>query len=252
MRILFLGNNELAVYIASWLRSQGEDIVGLVLHPKAKSKRADEIAKAAQISSDKIFEASQLDSSQALQAIQALKADIGISVLFGYVLKKNFLNIFQKGCLNLHPAWLPYNRGAYPNVWSIVENTPAGVTLHYMDEGIDTGDIAAQKRVLVEASDTGKTLYHKLERACIELFKETWPNIRSGNSSKKSQSKDAGTYHQVRDVEKIDEIDMNRSYVARELIDILRARTFPPYSGAYFVQDGKKIYLQLELKEGNG
>jgi methionyl-tRNA formyltransferase len=153
--------------------------------------------------------------------------------------------------INLHPAYLPYNRGAFTNVWSIVDGTPAGATLHYIDTGVDTGDVIARSRVTVSPTDTGGSLYDKLENACIELFKGTWPQVASGNVPRIAQSgpsfEGEGTSHRMKDVDAIDEIDLDASYKARDLINILRARTFPPYSGAYFTENDIRIYLRLQL-----
>jgi methionyl-tRNA formyltransferase len=149
--------------------------------------------------------------------------------------------------VNLHPAYLPYNRGQYPNVWSIIEGTPSGVTLHYINEKIDAGDVIAQREVPVELVDTGETLYRKLEQASLELFKDTWLLIKSDKPPRIPQSGEPGTYHRTRDAEAIDEIDLDGTYVARDLINVLRARTFPPYKGAYFRHQGRKIYLRLQL-----
>jgi methionyl-tRNA formyltransferase len=133
-------------------------------------------------------------------------------------------------------------------VWSIIEGTPAGATIHYLDEGIDTGDIIAQSEVPVEAIDTGASLYSRLEECCIELFQNTWPAIRSGTAPRTPQTRQAGTAHRTSDVERIDRIDLDRSYNARELINVLRARTFPPYSGAYFIEQGRRVGLRLQLE----
>ena len=179
-------------------------------------------------------------------AIGALNAEMGISVLFGYILRRSILDLFTRECINIHPALLPYNRGAYPNVWSIVDGTPAGVTLHYIDEHVDTGDIIAQREVLVDAADTGGTLYGKLERAAEALFCETWPLVRSGKAPRIPQGS-GGTYHRVRDAELIDEIDLDRPYKAGDLINILRARSFPPHRGAYFRDGNRKVYIELSL-----
>ena len=247
MRILFLGNNWVGWQVVHWLREQGEQIVGLVVHARHRSKFRDEIILSAQVSSEYVFDGSRLHQTGVLNAIRSLNADIGVSVFFGYILRPNFLEMFPAGVINLHPAYLPYNRGAYPNVWSIVEGTPAGVTLHYIDDGVDTGDIIAQKEILVEPIDTGETLYRKLEKACVDLFKETWPLIRAGQAPRFQQRKDEGTYHRISDVERIDRIDLDRTYTAKQLIDIIRARTFPPYPGAYFEHQGRRIYLRLQL-----
>jgi len=100
--------------------------------------------------------------------------------------------------------------------------------------------------VEVEPIDTGETLYRKLEGACLDLFREYWPRIRGGHAPRSAQES-GGSYHRTRDVERIDAIDLDRQYRARDLIDLLRARTFPPYPGAYFEEGGRRVYLRLEL-----
>ncbi len=247
MRILYLGNNRVGWQVLKWLKEQNEQVVGLVVHPPGKEKYLEEIIQAAELPREKIFNGSRLREPEVLQRIEALKPDIGLSVLFGYILHSEFLNIFDKGVINLHPAYLPFNRGAYPNVWSIVEETPAGVTIHYIDEKIDTGNIISQVKVEVESIDTGKTLYHKLEKAALNLFRKTWPEIKKGEIHLLKQET-GGTFHRVKDVEKIDKIELDRSYSARGLINLLRARSFPPYRGAYFESSGRKVYLHLHLE----
>jgi len=250
MRILYLGNNWVGWQALTWLKQQGENIVGLVVHPPNKQKFGEEIIQTANLPAEKVFDGSQLRDPQVLDSIHALSPDIGISVLFGYILRPAFLDMFCNGCINLHPAYLPYNRGAYPNVWSIVDGTPAGTTLHYIDKGIDTGAIIAQHQVAVAPIDTGETLYKKLEMASLELFQETWLLIRQGQVNTIRQLNSEGTYHATKDVAAIDAIDLDKQYTARELLNILRARTFPPYPGAYFEIDGRKVYLQLTLRYG--
>lgn len=247
MRILFLGNNWVGWQVVHWLREQNEQVVGLVVHPPHKRKYGDEIIRSVQVSPAHIFDGACLRQPEMLQAIKTLQADIALSVFFGYILRREFLDLFSAGVVNLHPAYLPYNRGVYPNIWSIVEGTPAGVTLHYVDAGVDTGDIIARRQAPIEPVDTGETLYRKLEQACVDLFKDTWPLICSGRAPRIPQGKQEGTYHRTQDVERIDAVNLDRMYTARELIDIIRARTFPPYPGAYFMHQGRKVYLCLQL-----
>lgn len=249
MRILFMGNNWVAWQVIRYLTELNENIVGLVIHPEDKQRYAKEIVETTNIDSSRIFDGSQLGEKKTFQAIKDLKPDIGLSILFGYIVTKDFIHLFQTGIVNLHPSYLPYNRGQYPNVWSIVEGTPAGVTLHYIDEGIDTGNVIAQREVTVTWKDTGKSLYKKLEQVSVRLFSEYWPLIRQGEENWVSRSTAKGTYHSTRDVKKIDEIDLNGKYVARDLINIIRARTFPPYKGSYFWDADKKIYMRIQLLE---
>jgi methionyl-tRNA formyltransferase len=248
MRILFLGNNWAAMQALDWLRGHGEDIVGLVVHPEGGQRFGRELIANSRLETDRIFDGSKLREAETLQRIADLKPDIGISVYFGYLLKPEFLTIFPRGVINLHPSFLPFNRGAYPNVWPIIDHTPAGVSLHYIDEGVDTGDIIAQREVMVAPSDTAESLYRKLESECLELFSGTWPLIKSGTAPRIPQPA-AGTIHRVKDAAMIDRIDPEKSYRAQDLIDLIRARTFPPYKGAYLDVNGKKIYLRLQLEE---
>jgi methionyl-tRNA formyltransferase len=247
MRVLLLVNNWLGWQMTDWLYQQQAAIVGVVVHPHEKSAYRDEIVQLATTHQSPLWEANRIAEPDTLAAIQALRADMAISGLFGYILKPDFLHLFPAGCINIHPALLPYNRGAYTNVWSIIDETPAGVTIHYIDHGIDTGDIIAQQEVTIEPIDTGQTLYHKLEQAGIELFRQTWPQIAAVQAPRTPQPLHTGTYHNKRDVDAMDAIDLDDTYTARHLLNILRARTFPPYAAAYFWQDGKKVFVRVQL-----
>jgi methionyl-tRNA formyltransferase len=247
MRIFLFANNWVAWKVVAWLREQGVEIVGLAVHPPDKRKYGDEIIDSAGVDSSVIFDGAQLRDPETMKAIKELRADLGLSLLFDYILRPTLLEVFPAGVINLHPSYLPYNRGQYPNVWSIVEGTPSGVTLHYLDEGIDTGDIIAQKKVPVEPVDSGETLYRKLERASVDLFKETWSLIESNHAPRIKQSAHGGSVHRARDVDKIDSIDLEATYTGRTLIDMIRARTFTPYPGTFFQLRGRKIYMRLQL-----
>ena len=248
MRVICLVNNHLGWRALEYMRSR-EQVVGVIAHPPHRAKFAAEIESATRAAKAELFTAEDLKSPEKMQQMAALKPDVGLSVMFGYLLKPDFLKLFPRGCLNLHPAYLPYNRGAYPNVWSIVEGTPAGVTLHYIDEGIDSGDIVAQKQIPVAITDTGESLYGKLETLGLQLLAEAWPAVSTGQAKRTPQRATEGTVHKTRDVERIDEIQLDRHYPAEALLNILRARTFPPYRGAFFRHEGKKIYVRVQFEE---
>jgi methionyl-tRNA formyltransferase len=250
MRVLLLANNWVGWKVTEWLAEQPDtEIVGVVVHPSDKQRYADEILNCCKLSQDCIFDGSHLDQQEVIDAVKALQPEIGISLLFDYILQVPFIELFSKGVINLHPAYLPYNRGSYPNVWSIVEDTPSGVTMHYIDKGIDTGDIIAQKEVPISSTDTGETLYEKLEHASVELFQKTWVDVVSDTITRVPQDVSGGTVHRSRDVEKIDTLDLDYEYQARDLLNILRSRTFPPYSGAFFRDpEGKKVFVRVQLE----
>ena len=241
MRIVFFGNNQTALAVLRWLKSRGETLVGLVVHPPERQKCGLELVAECGLDAAQTLYGDQLQEPAVLAKIRDAQPDVALSVYFGYILKPELLGLFPSGVLNLHPAFLPYNRGAYPNVWSIVEGTPVGATLHYMDAGVDTGDILAQQQLQVDPTDTGQTLYHRLERLCLDLFKEAWPAFKMGRLPRQPQEPCSGTSHRIRDVEAIDAIDLNRAYTARELINLLRARTFHPIAGLTLWRGGEKF-----------
>jgi methionyl-tRNA formyltransferase len=247
MRILYCGNNRLGLEVLVWLRARGEDVVGLVVHPPERRTCGAEILAAAGLPPGRVFDGSRLGEPGTREAIRDLGADLALSVLFSHIFDPPFIALFRHGILNLHPALLPYNRGAFPNVWSIVDRTPAGVTLHYVDAGLDTGDVVARREVPVEPVDTGESLYRKLERASLALFAEAWPLIRAGGAPRLPQPP-GGTFHRRDDVARIDRIDLDASCRAGDLIDILRARTFLSHDGAYFIVGGRKVHLRLHLE----
>lgn len=249
MRIVYFGNNWTGWQVLSLLRGQGHDIAGLVVHPQDTRTYGEQILDAAGLEPELVFDGSRLAEPAVHQAIAELDADIGLSVFFAHIIKPPLLEVFPQGILNLHPGLLPYNRGVFANVWSIVESTPAGATLHYVDQGVDTGDIVAQREVPVRDVDTGETLYRRLERACVDLFSEAWPSVADGTAVRTPQDPSAGSTHPRAQIADLDAIDPAQTYTAQELIDLLRARTFAPHKGAYLQKSDKRIYLSLKLEE---
>jgi len=248
MRVVLFLNGPVGAKVARYLSARRDvEIVGLVIHPKHKRRAGEQILGALKLPATRVFDGSKLDQSSICKRIAALKPDMGVSVYFLYILRQPLLKLFPRGCVNLHPAYLPWNRGTYTNVWSIIDRSPAGATLHTIDEGVDTGKILARAKEPIKPTDTGETLYARLEQASFRLFKKSWPKLASGKLKPQPQPRVAKSAHRFCDVNSIDVIDLNKRYIARELIDIIRARTFPPYSGAYFLHKGRKVYLRLSL-----
>jgi methionyl-tRNA formyltransferase len=121
-------------------------------------------------------------------------------VSHGYrrILRPDVLDVLPDRVINLHIALLPYNRGADPTLWSVLEDTPAGVTIHHVDAGVDTGDVIAQRRVELADDDTLATAYARLQDAMAALFAETWPAIAGGTAGRRPQAP-GGTAHRVAD-----------------------------------------------------
>lgn len=196
---------------------------------------------------ENVFVHSLLTTEVQLQAIEEVQPDYVVSCGYRHMVPEEILDIPEGGCLNLHASYLPYNRGANPNVWSIVEGTPAGVSLHWMDDGIDTGDIIAQREVEIGFSDNGKDLYERVEDAQLDLFRHTWPDIVAGETNTTKQCENAGTYHTKKDFEELCELNPNEEVRVRELLDRLRALTFPPYDNAKIEIDGETYYVEIDI-----
>lgn len=246
-RIVFAGSNQIAIDILKFLVKQDVKIVGLVVHPANLAKKRQELIAVSKLPKAKIFLGNQLNNPKTVKAIKNLKPDLFLSINFRYLLKDEIIRIPKYGCVNLHFGYLPYNRGVFADAFSIIENTPAGITYHLIDSGIDTGKIISRQKVDKTNIDTGKSLYQKLTLAAYDLFVKTWPKIQSGNSKPISQPS-GGTYHRRSDITLIEKINLDKKYKAGDLINILRARTFPPYHGAYFVTpEGQKVFMRLKL-----
>ncbi len=124
--------------------------------------------------------------------------DFIISFGYRHLLRKDILSHFPRRAVNLHLSLLPWNRGADPNLWSFLEDSPKGVTVHFMDEGLDTGDIIAQKEMTIERGSTLRTSYAQLTAALEDLFQTIWQDLRLGKLSGKPQFS-GGSYHKSAD-----------------------------------------------------
>lgn len=121
-----------------------------------------------------------------------------VSYGYRYILKPAVLDRFSGRAINLHISFLPWNRGADPNLWSFLEDTPKGVTIHQLDTGVDTGPILAQQAVPMGPEDTLKTSYDKLSQSVEQLFCDHWPAIKAEALSPIPQPS-GGSVHRLAD-----------------------------------------------------
>jgi len=124
--------------------------------------------------------------------------DFLISFGYRYIVSNEILDYFKGKSINLHISYLPWNKGADPNLWSILENTPKGMTIHQMDCDLDTGQILCQEELFFNEDDTLKSSYEKLLTGLVELFKVNWENIKCNKVTPKKQ-KGTGSYHKSSD-----------------------------------------------------
>ena len=201
--------------------------------------------------SDKIPEEnSQKNTSFDLDTIYEREPDLLLSAGYRHIVPKSALEAADIA-LNCHNSYLPHARGANANVWSIIEDGPAGVTIHEMVEKVDAGPIIAQRKVPVYPDDSGKDIYIRLIDAMVGLLEEEWPSIQDGTYSTKQNPISEGTYHTTDDFDSVCELNLESEKKVIELINILRALTFPPFDNAYFERDGEKYYVKMEIKREN-
>lgn len=170
-KILFLGTSDSLVFI--WLKKKGENVFS---------------------TTDRIT----------VEYIVENQFDFLISFGYRYIIKKDVLDLFPNRAINLHISYLPYNRGADPNFWSFIDGTPKGVSIHFLDEGVDTGDIIIQKEVTFDSLDleTLGSSYQKLQVEIQNLFFQNWDLIKKQKCTRIPQV-GSGTMHQVKDKEQL-------------------------------------------------
>ena len=242
-----MADNWLGWKVVKHLRELNENIVGLAIHPEHSQNYTDEIIREAKINYDQVLIGNKNLDAIFIEKVKQLQPDIILVVYWNFILPEALFSIPKLGSINFHMAYLPYNRGKNPNVWPIIEGTPAGVTLHYIESGIDTGRIIAQKKVNVEIIDTAKSIFSKQLKTFIELFKENWPCIKNSTIKPIRQDLNDGTMHFAKDFEKIGEINLEHKVFPLELINQLRAKMFEPHPSAYFIHEGKKVYVSISL-----
>jgi methionyl-tRNA formyltransferase len=236
VRTVLLANNRLGARIAAYLAQRGE-LDALVLHPVERRSEAEAF--------DAIDAAVPRHTwPDGLDAITGASTSAGppeclLSVLFAYKVPPAWLAAPTWRAINLHPGLLPWNRGAAPNVWPLVDGSPAGTTLHVMEEAIDTGAILSQVEVATFPDDTAFTLYQRLEDASYEMFAEAWPRVASLSEAPQPPG---GSSHRLADLTSLDLTDSDLA-----TLDKLRARTFARY-GAEFERDGRRYAARVEIE----
>ena len=129
-----------------------------------------------------------------------------ISYGYRHIINQEIIDASKNLIINLHISYLPFNRGAHPNYWSFKDNNLKGVTIHFIDKGIDTGPILIQKKCTFTKTDTLATSYLKLKAEVEELFYASFDKIITQKIVGTSQTS-KGTFHKKSDIP--DGIDWN-------------------------------------------
>ena len=253
LRIAFAGDRDISVQVLKFLLEEGIQPLALMISHPSRATHDAELRKLCDyLPEEYVFVGKEFRLPSSIEEIKNLNLDYIISIHFPYIVPKDILSIPKIGVLNLHPAYLPYNRGWHTPSWAILENTPIGATLHFMDEGIDTGDIIYQREIEILPNDTADTLYRRLKQLEFNVFREAWPLIVEGSYSRHRQNSGVGTSHQRNDLfrPEIQFIDLNKNVKAEELLKKLRALTTNRIDeAAYFEVNGRRYRVQIRIVE---
>lgn len=143
-----------------------------------------------------------------LRALSATGDDVvkdepDVTVMYGYGRMLRPEEYRDERVFNLHISYLPYNRGAHPNLWSWYDNTPKGVSIHAVSGEVDAGPLMARRIVSISESNTLRSSYALLQEAMGTMFFDVWPLLREGHIQPYRSDDGPGSYHSVRESNKL-------------------------------------------------
>jgi methionyl-tRNA formyltransferase len=235
MRIVFIGTGEIGIpALRALQQSSAHELVGVVTQPDKPVGR-DQLIQPPAIKAElcrskiPILQPARIRNDDAIAAIRAFAPEIIIVMAYGQILPRNLLKIPAIACLNLHASILPRHRGAAPIQAAIVAgDRHTGITVMYMDEGLDTGDILLQKELEISPNETGGTLHDRLAALAPDAILAALENIVSPNPTRMAQDSSRATYSPKLSRES-GRIDWNES---SDLIE-RKIRAYDPWPGTF-------------------
>ena len=235
MRIVFIGTGEIGVpTLQALLRSSEHKVAGVVTQPDKPVGRDQQIEpppikRALAGTNISILQPTRIKDRQAIEEMRALQPEAIVVMAYGQILPREALEIPRIACLNLHASLLPRWRGAAPIQAAIAAGDPeTGITLMYMAEGLDTGDILLQRAIDILPTDTSGSLHNRLAQIAPDALLEALQMLAKGNAPRISQDNALATYapRLTRDNGKIDWAEPT------EIIE-RKIRAFNPWPAAF-------------------
>lgn len=235
MRGVFIGTGDIGLPVLRWLiRSDAHELVGIVTQPDKPVGRNQRIQpppiKAAAAGARiPIFQPERIKREEAVRDIQALAPDVIVVMAYGQILPTAILGIPRLACLNLHASLLPRHRGAAPIQAAIAAgDQESGITVMYMDEGLDTGDIMLQSVTGIRPDETGGSLHQRLAEIAPGALQEALELLATGTAPRRRQNNDEATY--------APKLEREHGLIDwQEPADLIerKIRAFDPWPGAY-------------------
>ena len=231
-RVVVLAYSEVGHAALSTLLELGADVALVVTHADSPGETLwfPSVRERAAAAGVPVILPADANADEAVARMRAARPDFLFSFYFRQMLSPRVLALAPRGALNLHGSLLPRYRGRSPVNWALLHGeTETGVTLHYMDEKPDHGDIVGQRAVAIERADTALTLTRKLARAGSELLREVVPALFAGTAPRRPQDHARSSYFGGRRPED-GEIDWAEP--AERIRNLVRAVT-DPWPGAF-------------------
>ena len=200
MRIIFIGTGEIGLpALHALAKSPDHQLLAVVTQPDKPVGRqlklaASPVKEAAFKLHLKIYQPEKIGSATSVAQLKYLKPDLIVVAAYGQILTKEILNLPKYGCLNIHASLLPKYRGASPIHAAIAGGErQSGVTIMWMDEGLDTGDILSQETVTLRRHETAETLHDRLAKIGADGLLKVLPLVETGNAPRTKQDKAKAT-----------------------------------------------------------
>lgn len=241
LKVLFMGTPDFSVNVLKGLL-ENCNVVGVVTQPDREVGRRHEIkfspVKELALENDiRVYQPEHIKTEY--EDLLKLKVDMIVTCAYGQIIPKELLDFPKYGCINVHASLLPKLRGGAPIHKAIINNYPrTGVTIMYMVEKMDAGDIISQADTPIYPEENVGSLHDRLSEIGTKLLLETIPNIISGNISPVKQNENEVTYawNISREEEKID--------FSNKTVDIYnQIRGLSPWPGAYAILDGVSVKI---------
>jgi methionyl-tRNA formyltransferase len=237
MRIILIGQAAFGKDALEELIKQGENIVGVIT---VAGKTGQPLVELAENNDFSILQPGRLKDPEAVEWVRARNPDLLVLAFVTDFVPKEMIGAAPHGGINYHPSLLPKYRGGSAMNWAIISGEKeTGVTIHQIDEGVDTGPIIIQERVVIDADDTLKSLYfQKLYPRGIRMMADAVRLIREGKASPKIQDHSLGSFQPVI---KASDVTIDWRQPTQITYDLIRGSN--PAPGAYTFFRGEKLKI---------
>jgi methionyl-tRNA formyltransferase len=242
MRIVFMGTPDFAVPSLHRLIKEGYQVVGVVTQPDRPKGRKQiltppPVKELALQYGIPVHQPEKIRRPEELTIVKEWAPDLIVTAAFGQILPKALLEMPKLGCINVHASLLPKYRGGAPIHYAVINGEKeSGVTIMYMVEALDAGDIISQAAIPVDERDTVGTLYEKLRMLGADLLARTLPDIMAGKVKAIPQDPAQVTY--APNIKREDE-QLNFSRSAQELYN--QVRGLNPWPVAFTTLHGQVL-----------